>query len=66
MPALYSSCAHLNARYPHGVGRVEARDHSASGDPVTSFKRSNALFAAAMSYNRGLDRDHDHVACEKA
>jgi hypothetical protein len=66
MPAFYSSCAHLNARYPHGVGKVGAYDHSTSGDPVTSFKRSNSIFAAAMSHNRGLDRDHDNVACEKA
>lgn len=65
-PRLYSSCAHLNARYPHGVGKVGARDHSSSGNPVTSFTRSNAIFARAMSYNRGLDRDHDNVACEKA
>jgi len=64
MPPLYSSCAHLNARYPHGVGKVGARDHSSSGQPVANFKRSNTIFAAAMSFNRGLDRDHDNVACE--
>ncbi len=66
MPSLYSSCAHFNARYPHGVGKVGAREHSSSGAPVTNFKRSNVIFAAAMSFNRGLDRDHDNVACEQA
>ena len=66
IPRLYSNCAHLNARYPHGVGKVGARDHVSSGHPVTNFKRSNSIFARAMSYNRGLDRDHDNVACEKA
>jgi hypothetical protein len=51
----------LNARYPHGVGRVGARDHTSSGDPVTDFKRSNKLYVE----NRGLDRDKDGIACEK-
>jgi hypothetical protein len=32
---------------------------------VTNFKRSNTLYATAMRYNRGLDRDKDRVACEK-
>jgi hypothetical protein len=51
----------LNRTYPHGVGRVGARDHS-SGTPVTNFKRSNTLYRA----NSHLDRDGDGVACEKA
>jgi len=64
-PALYKNCTNLNKRYPHGLGRVGARDHS-SGTPVTNFKRSTKLYKLAMSYNRGLDRDKDGVACEKA
>jgi hypothetical protein len=32
---------------------------------VTNFKRSNPLYRRAMSYNRGLDRDRDGIACEK-
>ena len=60
--ARYPNCAALNARYPHGVGRYGAHDHTRSGtDPVTNFKRSNVLYAA----NRGLDRDKDGIACEK-
>jgi hypothetical protein len=31
-----------------------------------NFKRSTKLYKLAMSYNRGLDRDKDGVACEKA
>jgi hypothetical protein len=31
-----------------------------------NFKRSTKLYRLAMSYNRGLDRDNDGVACEKA
>ena len=39
---------------------------SASAEPVTNFKRSTRLYNKAMSFNRGLDRDHDGIACEKA
>jgi hypothetical protein len=65
IPALYKNCTNLNKRYPHGLGRVGARDHT-SGTPVTNFKRSTKLYKLAMSYNRGLDRDKDGIACEKA
>jgi hypothetical protein len=64
-PTLYTNCTNLNKRYPHGLGKLGARDHT-SGDPVTNFKRSTKLYKLAMSYNRGLDRDKDGVACEKA
>src|SRR4051794_31521581 len=63
--APYKNCAQLNARYRHGVGKVGARDHT-SGRPVTTFLRSNRLYAVAMQNNRGLDRDHDGIACETA
>lgn len=39
---------------------------STSGTPVTTFKRSNKLFKKAMKNNKGLDRDGDKIACEKA
>ena len=64
MPALYRNCTNLNNRYPHGLGKTRARDRT-SGTPVTTFKRSTRLYNLAMSYNRGLDRDGDGVACEK-
>jgi hypothetical protein len=54
----------VNKRYPHGVGRVGARDKT-SGTPVATFRRSNLLYRTAMRYNRGLDRDKDGIACEK-
>jgi hypothetical protein len=54
----------VNARYPHGVGKLKAHDATA-GDPVTNFKRSTTLYLRAMHYNRGLDRDKDGIACEK-
>jgi hypothetical protein len=58
----FQNCTDMHRVYPHGVGRVHAHDHTASGtDPVTNFKRSNALYAA----NSSMDRDHDHVACEE-
>lgn len=64
MPAVYKNCTNLNKKYPHGVGRVGARDKT-SGVPVTTFRRSNRIFGIAMSWNRGLDRDKDRIACEK-
>jgi hypothetical protein len=56
----FQNCAAMHKVYPHGVGRVGARDHT-SGTPVTTFKRSNRLYNA----NKGLDRDKDGIACEK-
>lgn len=64
IPRLYKNCTNLNKRYPHGVGRRLARDKT-SGEPVTNFRRSTVLYRRAMSYNRGLDRDKDGIACEK-
>ena len=64
IPYLWQNCKHVNARYPHGFGKRFAHDHT-SGVPVTNFKRSTALYLRAMSYNRGLDRDKDGIACEK-
>ncbi|HEX4518992.1 MAG TPA: excalibur calcium-binding domain-containing protein [Gaiellaceae bacterium] len=65
IPPPYKNCTQLNKRYPHGVGKVGARDHT-SGTPVTTFKRSNALYATAIRHNGGLDRDKDGIACETA
>jgi len=65
IPSLHKNCAALNRKYPHGLGRANARDRT-SGDPVTNFKRSTKQYKLAMSYNRGLDRDKDGIACEKA
>ena len=65
IPPLYRNCTALNKKYPHGLGKVGARDRT-SGKPVTNFRRSNRLYALAMSYNRGLDRDRDGIACERA
>jgi hypothetical protein len=65
IPPLYKNCTALNKKYPHGVGRAKARDKT-SGKPVTTFKRSTAIYNTAMSYNKRLDGDKDGVACEKA
>lgn len=64
-PLLYKNCTNFNKRYSHGVGRLRARDKT-SGTPVTNFSRSTRIYNVAMSYNRGLDRDKDGIACEKA
>jgi len=63
-PPLYKNCTNLNKKYPHGLGKVGARDHT-SGTPVANFRRSTKLYKLAMSHNRGLDRDKDGIACEK-
>ncbi len=41
-----------------------AHDHT-SGTPH-ELKRSNKLYALAMTHDRGLDRGHDQIACETA
>jgi hypothetical protein len=64
-PPLYKNCTNLNKRYPHGVGKALARDKT-SGTPVRNFKRNTRLYNLAMSHNKGLDRDHDGIACEQA
>jgi Excalibur calcium-binding domain len=53
----------VNARYPRRR-RKNAHDKT-TGTPVTDFKRSTKLYNRAMHHNRGLDRDHDGIACEK-
>jgi len=62
--SVWKNCTSVHTRYPHGVGKLRARDRT-SGTPVTTFKRSTQLYNVAMSYNRGLDRDKDGIACEK-
>jgi hypothetical protein len=64
IPAQWKNCAHVNRTFPHGLGKVGAHDRTTSGAPVTNFKRSTRLYRIAMSYNRGLDRDKDGIACE--
>jgi hypothetical protein len=65
IPKLYKNCTNLNKRYPHGIGKNNAHDRTSGTKPVRNFKRSTKLYKRAMSYNRGLDRDKDGVACEK-
>jgi hypothetical protein len=64
-PLLYKNCTNFNKKYPHGVGRLGARDKTKSGDPVTNFRRSTLIYKTAMRWNDDLDRDNDGVACEK-
>jgi hypothetical protein len=48
-PALYKNCTNLD---------------KTSGVPVKNFYRSNRVYAIAIKWNAGLDRDHDRIACE--
>ena len=65
IPAPYKNCTQFNAKYHHGVGRVGAQDHT-SGEPVTTFLRSNRIYRLVLKHHVGLDRDKDGIACEKA
>lgn len=57
----YKNCTALNKDYAHGVAKSSgAKDHT-SGQPVTNFKVSSALY----NKNSNLDRDDDKIACEK-
>jgi hypothetical protein len=64
VPRLWRNCTNYNKRYPHGVGRLRARDKT-KGTPVTTFRRSTRIYRIAMRYNSDLDRDDDGIACEK-
>ena len=48
IPAVYKNCTNLNKKYPHGIGRANARDKN-SGEPVTTFKPRTRLYNFAMS-----------------
>jgi hypothetical protein len=62
----WTNCTQLHKRYPHGVGKLHAHDHTKSGtNPVTNFKRSTRLYNIAISHNKRLDADKDGIACEK-
>ena len=61
----FKNCTAMNKVYPHGVGKTTAHDHT-SGDPVTDFKKSTTLYKKIVGYPKGLDRDHDGIACERA
>jgi hypothetical protein len=62
---IFDNCTNFNEKFPHGVGRKNAVDHT-SGTPVTSFLHSNKKYATAIKKNADLDRDKDKIACEKA
>jgi hypothetical protein len=47
VPAPWKNCTQVNKRYPHGVGKVGARDKT-SCTPVTNFKRRNFLYKTAL------------------
>jgi Excalibur calcium-binding domain len=64
IPHPFQNCGQLNARYPHGVGKVGARDKT-TGKPVTNFKRNTYVYLRAMYFNKRLDSDHDAIACER-
>lgn len=62
---IHDNCTNLNKKWPHGVGRKKAHDHT-SGTPVKNFYRSTKQYNLAEGHNGTLDADNDGIACEKA
>ena len=62
---IHDNCTNLNQKWPHGVGRRGAVDHT-SGTPVRSFYRNTKQYRLAEGHNGTLDADNDGIACEKA
>ena len=64
VPYVWKNCTNVHTKYPHGVGKANARDKT-SGTPVTTFKRSTRLYNIAASYNsqRGYNLERSqHVS----
>lgn len=64
VPPPWTNCTTYNHKWPHGVGRDHAVDHT-SGTPVRNFLHSTKIYNIAMNHNSDLDRDKDGIACEK-
>ena len=62
---IFDNCTNFNQKFPHGVGRKNAVDHT-SGTPVTSFRHDSDLYHRAVRANSRLDGDRDGIACERA
>lgn len=63
-PVKYKNCTQLNLAYPHGVGLPGAKDKvkTPRDIPVRNFTVNTAIYNANKTL---LDRDKDHIACEK-
>jgi hypothetical protein len=60
VPPVYANCQALNQKFPHGVGRPGAVDHT-TGPRVTNYYVSAYIYNA----NPARDADNDGIACEK-
>ena len=59
MAARSLTCTAMHKVYPHGVGKRAAYDFT-YGTPSPTSSTAAPLYRA----NKGLDRDHDGIACE--
>lgn len=57
----FSNCTKLNRAYPHGVGLKGKKNKVGSHKRVSHHKVSPKLY----KLNKGMDRDHDGIACER-
>lgn len=62
---IHDNCTNLHKKWPHGVGRKNAHDHT-SGTPVKNFFHSTKQYNLAVDHNGTLDADKDGIACEQA
>lgn len=60
----YSSCASLNAVYPHGVAEAGVTSDRVSG--VARALKGPPFFSSSLcALNTGRDRDKDGISCER-
>jgi len=52
-PPLYSNCSHLNARYPHGLGRFGAHDKTNGHPPSRTSSTAPASTRSRWSTTAG-------------
>ena len=57
----YANCTAMHVRIKGGVGKPGAVDKRKSGHAKYTPYRSTTWYTA----NKGLDRDHDGIACEQ-
>ncbi|MGX9133241.1 excalibur calcium-binding domain-containing protein [Rummeliibacillus sp. JY-2-4R] len=69
--SIYKNCTAFNSKYHHGVkssSKIKNKVKKRNGTIVYEYspaKVSASIYKTAMKYNSDLDRDKDHIACER-
>jgi hypothetical protein len=68
-PVKFANCTQMHRYFKNGVAKPGAVDRVTNIDryiPVTDMGSSRPAFSKAWyDLNKGLDRDHDGIACER-